>query len=219
MVEDIYKKQAAECFPHGRGESFICQTAMLKGMQVTATKSQRRCRYHRLDSEKYHLDQLSPDGLCMHAFHSAYATCLKFLYSDRCHNRESVLMCPEARVSLRFKVMTADHSRLTERLRNKFKYYLRRIGIPCDYQSKRILIKIISSQSPCPKGHQAGDTFEFNLGNKSEICPASFESLYPVVYGTHARIILQQHSGIEKNGECLYCPSHAVGIRYRLARE
>lgn len=100
---------------------------------------------------------------------------------------------------------------------NRIKYFLRLIGIPCDYQLKQIFIKVIGSKKPCPMGHKKGDMFEFNLGNKEEICPVSFESLYPIIYSLNIRKLNKPISNVEdKEPICINCPSHTVSIKYNI---
>ena len=149
--------------------SYICKTALELNSRISTVTSQERCRYHSEDSKTFDASQLTPDGLCIHAFHSVYSACLKFLYTEIKNNVETSIVCPETNGSVEFEVMGVKHANIRHRVLNTLKYYLRRVGIPCDYQMRRIFIKVTSVKKPCPMKHREGDIFEFNLGNKPEM--------------------------------------------------
>ncbi|MGD9015457.1 MAG: hypothetical protein PVI33_05500 [Candidatus Omnitrophota bacterium] len=198
--------------------SLLCKTALINKGELLAISSKKGCRYHRHGTKTFYFNQLTPDRLCIHAFHSAYATCLRLLYTQTKDNSDNVFVCPSPEESIKFKIITMAHTNIKFKLINAIKYLLRLIGIPCDYQLKRIFIKVAGGQRPCPMGHKQGDVFEFNLGNKQEICPASFECLYPTIYALNIKRLDAPFSKIEsKQHVCINCPSHKDTIKYDIS--
>ena len=186
--------------------SVLCETAsLMREGKLTAIKRRKGCRYHNKDSEVFYFNQLTPDGLCMHAFHSAYSTCLSAIYADTRNNFEKFVMCPDVEKSIKFKIIIMKHLDIKFRVINRIKHFLALLGIPCDCQLKRVFIMVVGGLGRCPLGHKEKDMFEFNLGNKKEICPASFETLYPIIYSTD-----------KKEQICVNCPSDSVSINYYL---
>ncbi|MFH1905657.1 MAG: hypothetical protein ABIK53_09090 [bacterium] len=199
-----------------RKRTLLCRTALAQGAKIMATRSKQGCRYHMKDTEIFNFSQLTPEGLCIHAFHSVYASCLKLLYTGKKNNIETPIFCPNTNGSIEFEIIGKKHSNILQRLLNGLKYYLRCMGIPCDYQIKRIFIKVTGVKDVCPMGHKEGDIFEFNLGNKSEICPASFESLYPMICSLSLQEQFKKEVTGQNNSVCLQCPSHLVSIKYSI---
>lgn len=196
--------------------SLICKTSLMQKVRVLAVKTRKGCRYHREDSKTFSFKKLTPDGLCMHAFHAVYASCLELLYAPGADCCEKIFVCPDIDNAVRFMLITKGHAHIKTRLINTIKYFLRSMGVPCDYQLRRIFIKVIGAKRPCPLGHKKGDIFEFNLGEKDEICPASFESLYPAVYSLHMGQI-NKNVSCDQDGLtriCIHCPSNEDGAKY-----
>ena len=197
-------------------ERSLCNTALNFDAKILTVASKQRCRYHAKNSEIFNSSQFTPDGLCIHAFHAIYPSCLKVLYTEKNNNIESSIVCPDTEGAVEFEVFGVKHSDITRRLYNSMKCYLRRLGIPCDYQLKRIIIKVTCTTGKCPKGHKKSDTFEFNLGGKSEICPASFESIYPSISSLGQKNSLNLTDGEGHRSVCMVCPSHKVSINYKI---
>lgn len=201
------------------GISLLCESAISESTVIRVTTEKGRCRYHLENSKDFGFNQLAPDGLCIHAFHSAYSSCLRLLYTGKKNNFAARFICPDVKGSVEFETLAVRHSNIRFRLMQTLKYCLRRIGVPCDYLIKRILIKVTNSKNVCPMGHKIGDTFEFNLGDKPEICPASFESVYPVFYAVKLKQALGEADVINTEPLCLECPSHSVNIRYHIPKD
>lgn len=51
--------------------------------KITGEGPGKGCRYHKKDLQTFSLDQITPDNLCIHAFHSVYSFCLKILYTNK----------------------------------------------------------------------------------------------------------------------------------------
>lgn len=197
--------------------SYLCKTALkLKG-RINVMISLKRCRYYKESSKVYDFKKLTAGGLCIHAFHSVYSSCLRLLYTQDKNNIKTSIVCPNVDDYVEFEVVQVKYSDVKQRILNTLKYYLRKIGVPCDYLMHQVFIKVTSVNKHCLMNHQVGDTFEFNLGQSVEICPASFESLYPVIYSLNLQNQFKQDLLEDNESLCLVCPSHMVNIKYHIS--
>jgi uncharacterized repeat protein (TIGR04076 family) len=201
--------------------SLLCKTALMNKSKFLAMSPQKGCRYHKESSRLFHFNQLTPNGLCIHAFHSVYPACLKLLYAHIPNEIENTYICPDIEKSIQFKVFRTKHKGIKIWLINRIKYSLKRIArfVRCDYQIGRIFIKVIGEESPCPMGHKIGDIYEFNIGDKKEVCPAAVESLYPVIYSLNLKKVNEPSlkTGNKAAAACVNCPSHIGTIKYDIS--
>ncbi len=55
----------------------------MSDQKITGESSGKGCRYHKKGLQTFSLDQITPDNLCIHAFHSVYSSCLKLFYTNK----------------------------------------------------------------------------------------------------------------------------------------
>ncbi len=141
-----------------------------------------RCKYHgKGRKNKYNFHGLAPKNLCPDLFYVAYPYGLAFLYDAVIDKKRSVILsCPYAKANVKLEVR-AKPMRLKPLL-NRIEKWARKNWRPLSLTDKRIIMKIISVEGDCPRHHQSNQEFEFNIGFSSELCPASFHSIYPFIF-------------------------------------
>ena len=83
----------------------------------------------------------------------------------------------------------------------------RLIGKPQDIIDKNVNIKVLEVNGKCPINIVKGDKFRFNIDDKQELCPASFNLLLPFILSKLAN---------QNENMVLQCPSDACRIRYKI---
>ena len=177
-------------------------------IKVTAVELKKKCRYHKRENQVYSSDSIAPKGLCFDAFHAAYPYCLALLYdadfTGSCHKNagkdEVEIQCPMGCMRMR---VTRIHSlpKPVKFLKTAAEKIFKRLLFPPDVPDYRIRIMVEESSSECP--HKGGEEYYLNIRKTSELCPASFDALYPFLGVTDMRLV--------------HCPDHE-GILYEVAR-
>lgn len=176
-----------------------------------------RCKYHgKFRKNKYTFQNLAPKNLCPDLFYIAYPFCLAFLYGAIIdHKKERVVSCPNPNgdVKMEIKIKPIIFRSLT----NKIELLARKCWRPLNLPDKRILLRIIGVCGDCPRNHKVNQEFEFNIGFFSELCPASFHSIYPFIF-LAARKRLFRFSDARDSIE-IGCPDVKNKITYNIYAE
>jgi uncharacterized repeat protein (TIGR04076 family) len=84
------------------------------------------------------------------------------------------------------------------------------VGIDGEFPDKRITLEVSRVADRCPQGLKEGQTFQFNIWNRKELCPASFYALYPLLMKEMGMPPECAHSG----KSTVHCPD-PFGVSYR----
>ena len=194
----------------------------------------KRCKYHKRAGEKYDMDSLGPPGLCLDAYHVAYPYCLALLYDaeftksdERYHHTDSqrdrvLVQCPNPKERVvmeirRYYVLP----KAVKSLKNLAERILEKLSFPVDVIEYRIGIMVVEVKGNCPHSHKVGEKFWFNIrtrlfwlnGRQEEICPASFDQLYPFIALARRGVkIPWSNNG---SSACLNCPDDK-GVVYKI---
>lgn len=163
----------------------VCQsTSGTRGFGIS--KIGRPCKYHRKLSI-FSKDRLTPQELCPEAYHSLYPYAFAMLYSGRSSKIKEVLElgCPNADGGVIFSCEKLPHESLKQKIIFILKKNAYFIFPSVDVVNGRIEFTIKKVLSFCPKGHQVGDKFKFNIGEGNDICPAAFNSFYLIESGRY----------------------------------
>ncbi|MBI4405757.1 MAG: hypothetical protein HY537_16485 [Deltaproteobacteria bacterium] len=155
----------------------------------------------------YLLKELTPDGICIHAFHSVYPFCLSLLYFGNRLRQQTVVCCPSKSPCIRMEINLVPHPKRWVRFLNLLRRVALALGIANDLKQYQVKVKVTGAELECPWNHKVDDVFFFNLGDKAEICPASAYSFYP---------LLLKDSDSEFS---VQCPSHSVSVQYKVTKE
>ncbi|HHT9140540.1 MAG TPA: TIGR04076 family protein [Candidatus Tripitaka californicus] len=173
--EDLSSFRTAEeidvCFPYNR-------------QAVKAATVKSPCRYHTAPTA---MGRVSPEGMCLSAFHTAYPYSLGLLYDAKFVNGGGGgpirLRCPNPRGGVELEVKRVPTtSSVVRLLKGIGARVFELISRPVDVIDHKIVYTICGVQGTCPARHRVGEEFEFNLWSKEELCPASFHSLYPYLF-------------------------------------
>lgn len=153
------------------------------------------CKYHKRAGQKYSANDIIKD-FCFDAFYTAYPYCLAFLYNAKFpHKNNITLSCPQQKGV----VFTLERLRrwnpLVVLLLKLLKKASKQFSYPLDIEDHQVKLTVIENNGSCPKAYQPGKSYEFNIRQLDQLCPASFYQLYPFIV-----------SGL-KNIK-LHCPDH-----------
>ena len=164
----------------------------------------KKCKYHKKKGEEFHREQLTPSGLCLHAFHAAYPYCLGLLYDIKNENKDSIIIkCPNPMNTVTLKVYRIPNKNIIRKIVNILKTTISKLtGFSADPMDKYVYIEILENNK-CPKNYSVGQTFEFNL--EDGFCPASFDAIYSSILSQKTNLIRAT------------CPSMAEKIIYEIS--
>lgn len=169
-----------------------------------------KCRYHKC-KENFPSTAISPDGLCPAAFNVLYPHCLSMLsrgkYPKEGNKDVCKIKCPGKPGRVQFNIFRKSFKRRgIEKLKLYFKKFVD-LFIPVGLLERRVFIEVVKVDS-CPFNYEQGREFEVNIGDKKEICPAAFYSLYPFYLSFIDKA---------KNSNCLVpCPDYNANIVFQL---
>lgn len=174
--------------------------------ELTAVELKKRCRYHKREGQTYTCDSIAPKGLCLDAFHVVYPCCLALLYdadfTGSCHESagrdEVAIQCPMGCMRMRV-TRIQSLPKPVKFLKTSAEKIFKKLFFPPDVPDYKIRILVEESSDECP--HKSGEEYYLNIRNTSELCPASFDALYPFLDVTDMRFV--------------HCPDHE-GILYEL---
>jgi len=157
----------------------ICEVGLQDCELITAPFS-RSCRYHKIQSQKFHGQNLYPSGLCPHLYIAAYPYGLALLYDGRISGQFARVRCPSpthsVELNIRVRYSWSAVLRYFKRVAIRF---LQLIGIDAEYPDKDIVLEITRVHGECPRGLKKDQLFLLNVNNPIELCPASFYASYP----------------------------------------
>lgn len=141
-----------------------------------------RCKYHgKFRKNNYTFQSITPKNLCPDLFYIAYPFCLAFLYDATIDQKKKrVVSCPNPNANVKIEIKIKPI--IFRSLINKIELLARKYWRPLSLPDKRILLKIVNVGGDCPRDHKINQEFEFNIGFFSELCPASFHSIYPFIF-------------------------------------
>lgn len=184
---------------------------------LRVTSLNKPCRYHKF-REVFLSSDISPDGLCPAAFAVLYPHCLSMLSRAKypvVNNKEVCrIKCPGKSGTVEFNLFRQPFKR--RGLERSFFYFKKIVDffIPVELIENKVYIEVTTASEDCPFSYTEGETFEFNIGDKKEICPAAFYSLYPF-YLSILDKTLNQHNN--HNSGCLIpCSDYNTNIIFRL---
>lgn len=175
----------------------------LKNTCVRVADWRRSCRYHRKIGQKLNFKKIVPKNFCIFAYHAIYPYALSLLYDGKRPCKKVEVCCPASKDSILMEI--SANPRKLKHLYNLTEKCFRLIGKPQDIIDKTVKIKVFGVKGKCPININKGDEFRFNIIDKLELCPASFNSLLP--------FILSKLTNPEED-IIIQCPSDACRIRY-----
>ena len=184
----------------------------LKDAKIRVVGWKRSCRYHRKIGQELPFKKIVPDGFCIFAYHTLYPHALSLLYDGGNPDKKLEVFCPASKNSIVMSVTA--HPRRLGFLYNLAEKILRIACMPQDIIDKRVKIEVIDVKGKCPIGIEKGSCFEFNIGDKLELCPASFNTILPFL------LAKLSNPTNDASIECpaIQCPADACRIQYEIER-
>lgn len=177
--------------------------------QVIVDNFKHACKYHNKRKAVFLKGHLSSGGMCPHLFHKAYPYALALLYGANFRESKEEnnlnIPCPALNSPITIKIYRVKQRGLIDRISNALKEVLIILGFHCNPLYYRVHMKVISADIGCNYNHSENDTFEFNIGNASELCPAAFDAIFP-------QLLRQGHRPM------VVCPDHLGKVSFRIGR-
>lgn len=166
--------------PEADKEYSIC-TQHKRNLAINLSGYTHICRYHKYPKRtSYTNDTLTPKGMCIDLFHSAYPYCLSLLYGAA-YAKKIRVCCPNPAAYVSIEVNRKPTK--TRYLREFMIWLLAKFGYRIDFPSMNIIMAISEdASSGCFYSYKKGQTFKFNIWLGRELCPATFDALYPSVH-------------------------------------
>lgn len=180
----------------------------------------RRCRYHRRRQD-FSSAMIFPDKLCPSAFGILYPYCLSMLSRAKfpIENGKEVcrVSCPGMPSQVEFNIFRRPYKK---RAFGKIAFYFKKIlnfFMPVELLEHKVYIEVVKGSDGCPFSYNKGRIFEFNIGDKKEICPAALYSLYPFYLA-----FLDKNRHLEGHRQAgnlscrMSCPDYRANIAFNL---
>ncbi len=136
------------------------------------------CRYHTRPVSGIKAAQ---KGFCLDAYHTVYPYGLAALYGAGSEVTE--VNCPGVENNVTFKVERfGEQGPFIRSLKSLAAKVFEKVFHPVDLFDYSVSYTVTGVKGACPFGHKSGDSFEFNIKRKTELCPASFHSVYPYLF-------------------------------------
>lgn len=176
----------------------------LSNFKIVTKNMGKICKYHKRRGQEFYPNDLVR-GFCSQAFFTAYPYCLALLYNAIFKKDIIVLSCPNPE-GIIFQVKRIPSRNLPLKMIKKaFTHIGAKLFYPIDWEDWNIKISVIQESSHCSAKLKNGYTYWFNINRLTELCPASFYTLYPfLVQGFY------KHKSLS-----IHCPDHE-GITYNL---
>lgn len=192
-------------------------TSDKENLSINLSNCTRLCRYHKYPRRKsYNNRLLAPKGMCIDLFHSAYPHCLSLLY-DATYPKKVIVTCPnpDANVSIEIKKKLTK----TRYLRRFLVWLLAKFGYEIEFPDKDITMTVRNKEkSKCLYSHKKGQSFQFNIWLGRELCPATFDALYPSIHNLMRGGCIPWHQ--EKNdGNKIVCPDPKSNITMSISKK
>ncbi|MBF0247641.1 MAG: TIGR04076 family protein [Alphaproteobacteria bacterium] len=181
---------------------------MVSTPNVTLTHISGGCKYHRTVGERFRLQDLAPEGLCLHAYFTAYPYILGMLHKVEFDwmkdNPDHVYaQCP----ALSSPRILDIHREIDAEGRFHVRVSVDGINDAVDIPG--------AIRCDCP--HGGGETFEVNQGDGNGFCPAAFNQLFPYLSsflnGGQSQFLPQGHEFIG------VCPDNNNNVTFKIAKE
>lgn len=170
-------------------------------MEITPTN--RRCRYHKRKA-RLPVCKMAPDGLCPEAFHAVFPLGFAMFSAERKILPDgNKVRCPAGRVV--FELQRCPFLDIAQ-LPRQILHRIINLFYPLEVLRWKVIIKVLTSND-CPYAYSPGATFEVNMGQTDDLCPAAFNSIYPVV----APNVFDENS----REVALACPDHKTNVLIR----
>jgi len=173
----------------------VC-TANKDSLKIQLTDCAHICRYHKYPKRtQYNNSLLAPKGMCVDLFHSAYPHCLSMLYS-KAHPEGIIAYCPnpEGNVAVEIKRKPL----ITGILRRFGVWLAARFGFKIECPDAGITMTVVSdAEFNCQREYKKGKRFKFNIWLGREMCPATFDAVYPSVHNMARGAATPWHSGTD----------------------
>ena len=183
--------------------------AGLQYCELSTAPFSRPCRYHKIQSQEFHGQNLYPSGFCPHLYKTAYPYGLALLYDGMISGQFARVRCPSStdsvELNIRVRYSLSPVLRYLKRIAIRF---LQLIGIDGEYPDRDIVLEVSRVNGECPRGLKEGQLFLLNVNNRAELCPASFYAAYP---GFIKSSIKQETTTGKKN--MVHCPD-PFGVHY-----
>ena len=154
-----------------------------KDYSVSVASFKKACKYHNKINETFSCNNISPRGMCPHLFHKIYPYALALLYGAEISGLNSkqsiVISCPGLHKSISMEISRVRQNNLVEGIKNFLKEIAVKLNLHCNPLYYRVYMKVMEIKERCPYEHKKGETFEFNVGDSPEICPAAFDAMFP----------------------------------------
>ncbi|MEK7691551.1 MAG: TIGR04076 family protein, partial [Bdellovibrionota bacterium] len=165
----------------GTAPTDVC--AELRHDSVDACEILGPCRYNAKPAKGI---KAGPVGLCQDAHHAIYPYGLARMYGADFGNgvdSDVSINCPGTASEVVFRIRrTTALPRLLGALCSVAAKAFGRIFHPVDLKEYRVSYIVERVAGKCPAVHAKGDRFEFNVKRRKELCPASFNALYPYIF-------------------------------------
>ncbi|HHT9133374.1 MAG TPA: hypothetical protein ACFYD2_00580 [Candidatus Avalokitesvara rifleensis] len=184
----------------------FCKNIQLLKDRVDVSLSSK-CRYH--PPFHFKVNELAPDGLCPEAFHSLHPICFQIMLTPYAkYLKEGVsYWCPGE--SVRFRAYRVWNT-LLRYVPINILHGLIGLFKPTEMFLYRVFVKIEEISGNCPYEYKAGQSFEYNIGHRSALCPAGYYSTFPYLAG--------KLYGVDNGagGNAYQCPDHVARVKYSL---
>ena len=178
-----------------------------------------KCKYHKKRGQVYPVWAMVPKGMCRELFYAAYPASLAVLYNGKplpwrprkkgIDEMTATCVAPNGiKVKIKAKeILPAPLRILKELVEELCKKFYRAYDAPF----RKVVIEVINKSPVCPKNYKAGNSFEFNIGKKDELCPAGFNAVYP-----YFRLLKEERKIEGSQGSLsVHCPDY-VGVTYEV---
>jgi uncharacterized repeat protein (TIGR04076 family) len=156
------------------------------GLALSLSRCKHVCRYHKLPRRtRYDSQTLAPKNMCIDLFNSAYPFCLAQLYGAKMRggnfSGNIVISCPNPDSNVAIKIKAKPT--ITRYLTRSAIWLASIIGYDIEIPDTQITMTILEDANPsCIYRYKKGDSFRFNIWQGRELCPATFDSVYPSVH-------------------------------------
>lgn len=191
-------------------QSYIICTPNRDNLAVDLIRCTHVCRYHKYPRRtSYTNGFLAPRGMCIDLFHAAYPYCLSLLYGAA-YIKKVIVYCPnpDANVSIEIRKRPAK----TRYFRNLMARLFAKLGYNIECPDVNITMTVRKDANvSCLYTYKSGRKFKFNIWLGREVCPATFDALYPSIHN------IMRDGGIpwspeKKSGNEVVCPDPKSNI-------
>lgn len=184
---------------------------------VRVVSHSRACRYYKKPGTLVAQDKLVPQGFCLPAYFRVYPSALSLLYdgSDFAQGKNGKFNCLACSGNNQVELKVETQRNIFSPLMNLIEKILRFVGWPKDALDKEVKITPTKINSHCPKNLELDQIFNFNLRDKSELCPAVFYNFFPY-WAMLAQGIMPYWGNTAEKEIDIHCPDAGASIVHKL---